>query len=57
LAFALNGRIVAGGRSYWVGNALRFSGLLRASRLREGANSVELFVMRGGTFERVALDQ
>ncbi len=54
LAFALNGRIVARGRTYWVGDTLRFSALMRASGLRSGANDVTVFVDRGATLEPVA---
>jgi hypothetical protein len=54
LAFALNGRIVAGGRTYWVGSTLRFSALLRVSNLRSGANDVTVFAVRGATLEPVA---
>jgi hypothetical protein len=54
LAFALNGRVVSGGRSYWVGETLRFSGLLPASELRKGANEVIVLLDRGGTFAPIA---
>ncbi|HEV7804274.1 MAG TPA: sulfatase-like hydrolase/transferase [Solirubrobacteraceae bacterium] len=54
LAFALNGRIVAGGRTYWVGDTLRFSALLPAWRLRSGANDVTVYAMRGSMLEPVA---
>ena len=54
LAFAVNGRIVAGGRTYWVGDTARFSGLVPESSLRQGANTVTVYVMRGGRFAPVA---
>jgi len=54
LAFAVNGRIVAGGRSYWVGKTVRFSGLVPEASLRQGANRVTVFVMRDGSFAPVA---
>ena len=54
LAFAVNGRIVAGGRSYPVRDTVRFSALVPEASLRQGANVVTVFVMRGGRFARVA---
>ncbi len=54
LAFAVNGRVVAGGRSYWVGDTLRFSGMLPPSSLRTGANDVGVYVVRGGTLAHIA---
>ncbi|HEV2058499.1 MAG TPA: hypothetical protein VGR11_04015, partial [Solirubrobacteraceae bacterium] len=54
LAFAVNGRIVAGGRTYPVGDTVRFSGLVPGSSLREGANTVTVFLMRNGRFAPVA---
>ncbi len=54
LAFAVNGRIVAGGRTYWVGETARFSALVPASSLRKGANEVSVFVVTPGGFARVA---
>jgi hypothetical protein len=54
LAFAVNGRIVAGGRSYFVGETARFSALVPASSLRKGGNTVSVYVMRDGTYARVA---
>lgn len=54
LAFAVNGRIVSGGRSYWVGDTLRFSGLLPPASLRRGANGVGVYLIRGGTLAHIA---
>ena len=54
LAFAVNGRVVATGRSYWKGETARFSALIPASSLRKGANTVSVFVVQRGRFARVA---
>jgi hypothetical protein len=54
LAFAVNGRIVAGGRPYYVGDTLRFSAVVPAKSLRSGANQVTVYVMRGPTLEPIA---
>lgn len=54
LAFAVNGRIVAGGRSYPVGRTVRFSGLVPATSLRSGANRITVFVIRGGKLAPIA---
>ncbi len=54
LAFAVNGRVVAAGRSYWVGDKIRFSALVPPSSLHKGANSVSVFVVQNGAFARVA---
>ena len=55
LAYAVNGRIVAAGRSYWVGESARFSAVIPPSSLRKGANAVSVYVVSPrGTFARVA---
>jgi hypothetical protein len=54
LAFAVNGRVVAAGRSYWVGETARFSALVPATSLHTGANAVSVYVVQGGRFARVA---
>ncbi len=54
LAFALNGHVVATGRSYREGSKIRFSALLRPTKLRPGANRVTVFVVRGSKLVPIA---
>lgn len=49
LAFAVNGRVRAIGRSYRVGSEVRFSALLPAASLRVGRNAIAVLRVRGHT--------
>lgn len=54
LAFAVNGRIRAVGRSYRIGSQVRFSAMLPVTSLRSGANTVTVLTARGGSLATIA---
>jgi hypothetical protein len=53
LAIAVNGRIRATARSYWVGEMARFSALISPGSLRRGRNLVEVFAVTPAGLERL----
>lgn len=57
LAFALNGRVVATGRAWRLGDGRRFATMIPVSALRPGANRFEVLVQEPARSESAAADE